>query len=78
MRMRTLTEAFEYIKANDPETAITKTGLRRLVTTGKLPSVRVGTKYLVSLENIEEHLSGKTNETHNLTQSNGIRQINIR
>ena len=58
MRMRTLNEAFKYIQDNDPETCLTKTALRRLVTTGKLPSVKVGTKYLVSLEILESSLKG--------------------
>ena len=40
------------------DTALTKTALRRLVTTGKLPSVRIGQKYLVSLEALEDYLHG--------------------
>ena len=53
MRMRTIDQAAAYIQQSDPETAITKTALRRLVTTGQLPSVRVGVKYLVSLEALD-------------------------
>ena len=41
----------------DPETALTKTALRRLVTTGQLPAVRVGGKYLVNLEVLESFLN---------------------
>ena len=58
MRMRTIDQAAAYIQQSDPETAITKTALRRLVTTGQLPSVRVGVKYLVSLEALDAYLSG--------------------
>lgn len=57
MRMRTIDQAAAYIQQSDPETAITKTALRRLVTTGQLPSVRVGVKYLVSLEALDAYLS---------------------
>lgn len=58
MRMRTIDQAAAYIQQSDPETAITKTALRRLVTTGQLPSVRVGVKYLVSLDALDAYLSG--------------------
>lgn len=57
-RMRTIDQAAEWLRANDPETAFTKTALRRLVTTGELPCVRVGQKYLVSLETLEDYLQG--------------------
>lgn len=56
--MRTIDQAAEWLRANDPETAFTKTALRRLVTTGELPCVRVGQKYLVSLETLEDYLQG--------------------
>ncbi|MCC8122112.1 MAG: helix-turn-helix domain-containing protein [Oscillospiraceae bacterium] len=62
MRMRTIEQAAEYLKAQDPGTALTKTALRRLVTTGGLPSVRVGTKYLIALENLDAFLAGETVE----------------
>ncbi len=57
-RMRTIDQAAEWLLQSDPETALTKTALRRLVTTGKLPSVRVGQKYLVNLETLEDFLHG--------------------
>ena len=56
--MRTIDQAAEWLRANDPETAFTKIALRRLVTTGELPCVRVGQKYLVSLETLEDYLQG--------------------
>lgn len=56
MRMRGLNEAFDEIRRSDPGTALTKTALRRLVTTGQIPSVRVGVKYLVSVEAVERYL----------------------
>ena len=57
-RMRTINQAAAWLQQNDPETALTKTALRRLVTSGKLPSVRVGQKYLISLEALEDYLHG--------------------
>lgn len=58
MRMRTIDQAAAWLQENDPETALTKTALRRLVVTGQLPSVRVGQKYLISLETLEDYLAG--------------------
>lgn len=57
-RMRTIEQAAAWLQEADPETAVTKTALRRLVTTGQLPSVRVGSKYLVDLEMLEKFLQG--------------------
>jgi len=57
-RMRTIEQAAAWLIETDPETAITKTALRRLVVTGQLPSVRVGQKYLLSLESLEAFLDG--------------------
>lgn len=61
MRMRTIDEAYSYIKQEDPDTALTKNALRRLVTDGTIPSVRVGLKYLIALENVEAYLTGSLN-----------------
>ena len=54
--MRTIDQAMAHVKAADPETALTKTALRRLVVTGAIPSVRVGQKYLLALENLDAYL----------------------
>lgn len=59
MRMRTIDQAAVYLKGQDPDTALTKTAIRRLVTTGALPSVRVGQKYLIALENLDSYLAGQ-------------------
>ena len=56
MRMRTIDQAAAHIRELDADTAITKTALRRLITTGELKSVRIGAKYLVALETVEEFL----------------------
>ena len=57
-RMRTIEQAAAWLTENDPDTAVTKTALRRLVVTGQLPSIRVGQKYLLSLEVLEDYLTG--------------------
>lgn len=59
-QMRTIEKAAAYILAQDPETALTKTALRRLVVTGTIPSVRVGAKYLLAIESLESYLQTGT------------------
>ncbi len=57
-RMRTIEQAAAWLRESDPETAFTKTALRRLVVTGQFPSVRIGHKYLLSLDVLEDYLRG--------------------
>lgn len=73
--MRTIDQAFDYVLEQDSETSLSKTALRRLVTTGKLPSVRVGKKYLVSLETLEDYMSGNIAIAPAPKESNCIRRI---
>lgn len=61
-RMRTISEAAAWLRETDPNTAFTKTALRRLVVTGQIPSVRVGQKYLINLDTVESFLSGRWEE----------------
>lgn len=57
-RMRTIAEAARQIRESDPATALTETAIRRLLTTGALPCVRIGAKYLLDLDVLEAFLSG--------------------
>jgi excisionase family DNA binding protein len=57
-RMRTISEAARYVRAADPETALTETAIRRLLINGSVPSVRVGVKYLIDLDALDAYLSG--------------------
>ena len=56
MRLRTLEQAHAELIANDPNCALAKTALRRMVIAGQVPSVRVGAKYLVDLDRLPEYL----------------------
>ena len=71
-RMRTIEQVAAWTSTQDPETALTKTAIRRLVTTGRLPSVRVGQKYLIALETVEAFMSGGTP-----TRSTGINEVRL-
>jgi len=55
-RMRTIADAFQELKQNDPETAMTLSGLRRLVSVGKIPSLRIGRRILINYDKMVEYL----------------------
>lgn len=57
-RMRGIEQAYKELKAMDPETELTPTGFRRLVTTGQIQSVKIGAKYLINLDVLESFLAG--------------------
>ena len=73
-RMRTIDQAAAWLQENDPDTAFTKTALRRLVVSGKLPSVRVGQKYLINLDTMEDYLLGQFPESVHVQ---GIREVQL-
>lgn len=56
---RTIREAAAYFREADPATSLTETAIRTLLRSGAVPSVRVGKKYLVSLEALEAYLTGE-------------------
>lgn len=59
MKMRTIDQCAAYVKSIDPESALTKTAIRRLVAAGEIPSVRSGRKYLIALENLDKYFEGR-------------------
>lgn len=56
-KMRLISETFEEIKKEDPNTALTLNGLRRLVKSGKVASVKIGRKSLINYDSVVEYLS---------------------
>lgn len=59
-RMRTIPAAVAAIKAEDPESALTVTALRRAVKCGQIPAVDVCTKKLVNLADVYKFMSGSS------------------
>lgn len=57
---RTIREAASYFRERDPQTCLTETAIRTLLRTGAVPSIRVGKKYLVTVEALEAYLTGET------------------
>lgn len=58
MRVRTIEQLYSDVKRLDPDTALTKTAIRRLVLSGDIPSRRAGQKYLVTMEALEAYMNG--------------------
>ncbi len=72
-RMRTIDQAIAWLKETDPESALTRNALRKLVISGKLPHVKIGQKYLINLDVLAEYLYGSTPEQEQ--PDGGIRRI---
>ncbi len=58
VHMRTIKDAAAHFKSVDPQTALTEYAIRTLLRTGKVPCVRMGKKYLVTIEALEAYLEG--------------------
>ena len=52
-KMRLVSEAYLYIKEQDPNTCITKTAFTTLVKQGRIPSIMIGNKTIVNLDHVE-------------------------
>ena len=70
-QVRTIEEAINYLNSQDEGNCLTKHALRKLVITHRLPSVRVGSKYLINMQTLESYLKGEIQVT-----PEGIRRLN--
>lgn len=52
-KMRLVSEAYNYIKEQDPGTCITKTAFATLVKQGRIPSIKIGNRTIVNLDHVE-------------------------
>ena len=73
MHTRTIREAAAWFKSKDPQTCLTETAIRTLLRSGRVPCVRVGKKYLVTIEALETYLSG--GETAPVPSGNTSRKV---
>ncbi len=74
-RMRTIQQAAAWVKESDPNTALTKTAIRRLVLSGTIPHITAGTKRLIALEDVEDYLMGTCTPA---PQTGFIRPVEVR
>ena len=73
LHTRTIREAAAWFKNQDPQTCLTETAIRTLLRSGRVPCVRVGKKYLVTIEALEAYLSG--GETAPVPSGNTDRKV---
>jgi len=57
VRMRTIEQAYSEIKVIDPYTALTHSGLKRIVKEGCIPSKKVGRKTLLNMMDVYAYLN---------------------
>ena len=69
--MRTIDAGHAELLQEDPKCALTKTALRRLIVSGQLASVRIGSKYLFDLDNLLDFLRGNAPEPVTEAQESG-------
>lgn len=71
-KMRIIKDIYEDIKRNDPDTAITMCGLRRMVQTGVIPSVQVGRKRLINADTVMDYLNNNTITSESKQEEYGV------
>lgn len=76
-RMRLISEAYAEIKEADPNTAITKTAFRGLVLDERIPSIMIGNKRLVSMEDVEHFFQHGDTKVEVTAETGKIRRIAI-
>lgn len=60
LKIRTIKEIIKEVKKMDENTALNENALRTLVRNGKIPSVKVGNKNLLTLKDVLAHFSNIT------------------
>lgn len=73
--MRIIKNIYEDIKRNDPDTAITMCGLRRMVQTGVIPSVQVGRKRLINADTVMDYLNNNITIESEPIETGVIRKV---
>ena len=63
-KYRTIQQAYECLKSQDADTAITYHALRKLVVSRQFPCMRVGKKYLIDMELLSDFLRMPVSQTH--------------
>jgi len=72
LRMRLLKNAYEELKAIDPNTAVSLYFIRQLALTGKVPCTMAGRKRLINLDALIDYLENPNAEPN---ENSKIRRI---
>ena len=71
-RMRTISQALEYLRKQDPDSAITEWNLRTLLRSGKLKHHKAGNRYLINLDYLEEYFSNPPHDENKTINQLGV------
>lgn len=69
--VRTIKDAATYFKTVDPQTGLNECAIRRLLRSGAVPCVKIGKKYLVTIEALEAYLSTGDSTTRSISKKDG-------
>lgn len=72
MKLRTLDQTAQHYKKLNPDTALTRTAIRQMALSGRLPFVTIGRKRLFDLDTIEQYFFTED------PQSEGVRRVEVR
>ena len=75
--MRLISEAYAEIKEADPCTAITMTAFRRLVLDGRIPSIMIGNKRVVSMEDVDRFFKHGDNIYESTFRESKVRRVDF-
>ena len=59
-KYRTIIQAYNEIKTNDPDTALSLNYIRNILTDGSVPTIKAGVKVLVDMDVLYDFLSKDT------------------
>ena len=59
-RIRTINQAYNLIKFEDPETGISEYMIKKLVMEGKIPSIKSGNRHYVDVDAVQNYIANKT------------------
>lgn len=62
-RWRKIRDGYAEIKAADPNTALSESAIRRMVLRGDIPSYRIGTHYLIDLDDLDSLCNPQAQDT---------------
>lgn len=72
VRVRSIQETYQMLKADDPESHVTTSMLRRWVADGTLPCIRVGRKILLNFDTVLAFLSTPNADLAEKTSEPGV------
>lgn len=76
-RMRTPAGVLAIIKKDDPDTEVTLYFIRRIIKSGKIPVVTIGTKKLVDADVLIQYIAEGNGLEDEEPQSQGIRKVAV-